>query len=350
MTIYNTEIGAFINSLTEDTTPDLENDLLMEYDASAAAPKKVTMQTIAESMGGGDMLWAAVKASQLINEIKGWPPIVKTGDLDALNLWFDKIGTPTTAPSVVAGNDGAITMQFNEVLKVVADAAGEGLSQRFTYADEPRVKSGRRLSTLWAIWCVGGVGATLSIINSSTEETAATKVTAAAWTLVEVPNHLLAGTYCDIKIVTDGAGTIYAVPLGANIGARAFPLRPRGLRYVDAHTEKVLSDTDPAGADYTDVDFTASTSPLCVMINLIGWYRNYTNINRVLYIRRNGDVTAANLAYVVTYANSTTTYVTGTNTLAVCCDDGQVLEYKTNGAAGDTESVNLSVSGYWEWE
>lgn len=295
--------------------------------------------------GTGDVTYAQLLAMQVQNEIKGWPAVVKTGDLDALNLWWDKVGTPTTAPSIVAGNDGGITLQYNEVLKVVADGANEGLSQRWTYADEPRVKSGRVLSTLWAIWCVAGVGVTAKLVNSDASETAAAKVTAAAWTVVEVPNHTLAGTYCDVTLTTDGAGTFYAVPLGANIGARGLPLKPRGLRYVDTITVTfVVDNVDPGGAGYTDADFTAATSPLTAIINLTVAYINSTTAGRQVYLRRNGstgDLYSAIAAVVAQAARST---------FPLACDDGQIVEYKTTGTAGETENVYLSAQGYWEWE
>ena len=343
-----TEIGAFINAQTEDASPDPSNDFLLSYDASANAVKKVKIESIAIA-GAGDMTYAALLACQLQNEIKGWPPVVNTGNLDALNLWFDKVGTPTTAPSVVALSGEGITENYGLALKVVASAENQGLSQRFTYANEPRIKAGRRLSTLWAIWCVGGVGVTLSIVNSSTEVTAAVKVTSASWTIVEVPNHLLAGTYCDIKLVTDGAGTFYAAPLGANIGARGFPLRARGLRYVDAQAVDVLS-ADPGGADWADLDLTASASALAVSANLSVLYRNTTTIDRKICFRRNGSAAAEDRSTTVISNPATSSSETTINVLQMPLDDGQVFEWKSDALATNAELLIISVFGYWEWE
>jgi hypothetical protein len=295
----------------------------------------------------GDVLWSAILASQLVNEIKGWPPCVKTGDLDALNLWWDKVGTPTTAPSVVAvsGIGGGVTETYGECLKLVADAANEGLYQRFTYADEPRIKLGRKLSTLWAIWCVGGVGATLSLTNSDASETAAAKVTAAAWTIVEVPNHTLAGTYVDVKILADGAGTFYAVPLGANIGARGIPLGQRPSRYVDVDLSLVVNGVDPGGAGFVDVDFTATTSNLAHKLDLNSLYRNNITLDTNLKIRRNGSADAVGM--YGPYCNVLNRYAAITVTMP--CDDEQIIEYTTGAAAANVEEVYIGIMGYWEW-
>ena len=333
----------YIDGLPEEMAPDTANDMLLLRKDSDGSMEKVAPDTLFSGMGSGDVSYADIQVSQLVNEIKGWPPIVKTGDLDALNLWWDKVGTPSTAPSVVAVSGEGITETYEEAIKVVSDGANEGLSQRFTYADEPRIKSGRRLSTLWAIWCVGGVGVTLSLSNQTAEETAATKVTAAAWTIVEVPNHLCAGTYVDIKIISDGAGTIYAVPLGANIGARAFPLSPRPSRFIDGINSTVVNTVDPAGSAGIDVDCTASTSNLCHTIEVSGAYYNSNNATKHLYIRRKGETN-----WRLILINATTgAYYTGSVNCPV--DDGQNITYKTDAGAGDAEEVYLTIQGYWEW-
>lgn len=62
MTTTNTEIGAFINSLTEDTSPDTANDMLLEYDASAGAVKKVKQNKVGAASGVGADGWAVADA------------------------------------------------------------------------------------------------------------------------------------------------------------------------------------------------------------------------------------------------------------------------------------------------
>jgi hypothetical protein len=321
-------------------TASTDDDLLYIVDDPGGTPvsKKITVD---------NFLWGVIQASQLINEIKGWPPIVNTGDLDVLNLWWDKFGTPSTAPSVVSVSGEGITEDYLLALKVVANDANEGLYQRFTYADEPRVKSGRAFSTLWAIWCVSGVGVTLSIKDSTAAETTASEVTAAAWTIVEVPNHTLAGTYVDIILQTDGAGTFYAVPLGANIGARGFPLKPRGARRVDALNTPVIVNVDPGGADYTDLDLTAYTSNLCFAICGSWQYRNQSNTGKMLRARRNGT-TINNYCTII--IRNVVQSMNEVQTKFLFTDDGQVIEWRGSDTAGDAEYVYMDLDYWLEWE
>lgn len=332
-----------VTGLAADGTPDGAADYVMTYDNSATTLKKVLLNNLPGAGGSGDMTWAAILASQLTNEIKGWPPCVNTGDLAALKLWWDSVSTPSTAPSVVAVSGEGITETYELALKCVADGANEGLSQRWTYADEPRIKSGRALSSLWAIWCVGGVGVTAKLVNSSAEETAAAKVTAAAWTIVEIPNHTLAGTYVDIQLLADGAGTFYAVPLGANIGARGVPLAPRGGRLVDTYVQVVTSGD--SNAAFVTVDTTAASSPLAFALVLGCTGSNGARNGVPMLVRRKGDTgTAKQIAFLTTLNG----YYYGSTVCA--CDDAQEIEYKQTSEAGDTEDNYLDVLGYWEWE
>lgn len=289
------------------------------------------------------ILWAAIQASQLMNEIKGWPPVVNTGDLDALNLWWDKQGTPTTAPTVTDTSVAGLTDTWELCLKVVADAASEGLYQRWTYADEPRVKAGRKLSALVAIWSVSAVSVTAKLLNSNASETAATAVTAAAWTIVEIPNHTLAGTYCDLQITAGAAGTFYVVPLGANIGARGIPLPPRPEIFKDVATTLVPVNDIDAGGSWVDVDLTATTSPLATRVAGATIYRSNT-ANDEVAIRRNGS-TDVNAPASVRSASANLYY---DGSFIVSLDDGNVFEY-VGGIAAHTENIYIRILGWWEW-
>lgn len=297
--------------------------------------------------GSGDVTYAAIQASQLVNEIKGWPPIVNTGDLDALNLWWDKVGTPTTAPSVVAvSGEAGVTENYELALKVVADGANEGLGQTWTFADEPRVKSGRKLSVILAIWSVSNLSVTAKLVNSDASHTDASAVTAAAWTIVTIENHTLAGTTCQLTVTAAGAGTFYVVPLGTNIGEKAFPLKPRGLVYKEIPTNSVVNNADPGGVNYADLDLTAQTSPLAAKILISAIYA--ANAANRLDVRRNGATNASwenGLCYATGDAS---VYHLGRK--EVVCDDGQIVEWGTTGAAANTEHVYLDVDGWWEWE
>jgi hypothetical protein len=336
--------------------PETGDKLFVEYELATTGGAPTTYPYLGFGTSGDLSAEVNILAMQLVNEIKGWPTLVGNDiDLDAQAQWWDKLGTPTTAPTSVdiAGEVG-ITETYRDALKVVADAADEGFFQRWTYADEPRVKSGRVLSTLWAIWCVGGVGATVKLVNSDASETAAAKVTAAAWSIVEVPNHTLAGTYCDVKIILDGVGTVYAVPLGANIGARAVPLKPRGLVYRhkdNPPSTKVLTGLGDE-ATWTDVDITALSSPLAAIAQL---RINLLHVNATgwdIGLRRNGDTTAVgqpNIVNALSNSNNTERRITENRQVL---DDGQIYEYYLDRWFGTSTLAegNIYLVGYWEWE
>jgi len=287
----------------------------------------------------------ALQTFQLVNEIKGWPPCVApTADLDALNLWWDKVGTPTTAPSVVDVSAAGLTDTYELALKVTADAASEGLSQTWTYADEPRVKSGRVISALLAIWSVSAVEVTAKLVNSDASHTDASAVTAAAWTIVEIPAHTLAGTSCALQVTAGAAGTFYVVPLGASIGTRGLALPPRDSRFMNTGGYIEIYSADPGGADFTDLDLTANTSPLAWAALIQATYYSAT-ADKTAYVRRNG---ASGDIVICSSGTNTSAYTSHPGTL-IPLDDGQILEYKTNAAAGVTETLSLRLNGWWEW-
>lgn len=291
-------------------------------------------------------LWSNIQASQLVNEIKGWPPIINTGSLSALNLWWDNVGTVSVGAAVVPTASESITENYELAIKVVASSGSSGVYQRYTYAEEPRIKSGRILSALVAIWSVSSASVTARLVNSDDSETVASAVTAAAWTIVEIPSHSLAGTYCDLQITVAAPGTFYVVPLGVNIGTRAYPLPPRPERFVDVGVN-VVNNVDPGGTtNWTDVDITTQTSPLAFAALLVGVYVNSVT-NRRLDFRRNGDSTIDFSVVGICYSQVTNIATIGHK--KVFLDDAQIFEYLTTGQAADTESVYVGIGGYWEW-
>jgi hypothetical protein len=285
-----------------------------------------------------------VQSLSQVNEVMGWPPYVPDGtDLHAGNLWFRSVGTPTTAPTVVhvAGESG-LTETYERAIKVVTDAAGEGFETLpWTYADQPRVKAGKHLSALVAIWAVGGVSVTAKLVNSDASETVAAAVSAAAWTLVEIPNHLLAGTTCKLQFTTDGAGTFYVAALSANLGPRGLMLGPRPTRWVSIGYARVVNGVDTQET-YVDVDAAASTSPLAFRVEFGAQYRS--TAHHGLIVRRNG--------FVGTDVYITSTLVANGYQAAygqVHLDDGQTFEIKGNEAPANQEFVYIDLRGYEEY-
>lgn len=298
--------------------------------------------------GSGDVAFSALQASQLVNEFKGWQPIVPdNSDLDALKLWWRKIGTPTVAPTVVDVAGAGLTATYKRAIKVQAAAANDGMKQTWTYANEPRLKSGRKLSVLLAIWSVSSVSVTAKLVNSDASHTDASAVTAAAWTIVEVPNHTLAGSSCNLEITAGAAGTFYVVPLGANVGARAFALPDRPLRFVDKDGgTTVVSAVDP-GSSWQTADCASATGPLAARVVGIAEYQNTSAAGNQLKLRRKG-ASVGNVVAATLMSNQDTSHFVYQR-VEQWTDDAQCFEYIGSGFAGDSETVNFSATGYWEW-
>jgi hypothetical protein len=282
-----------------------------------------------------------------INEIQGWPPYVPDNtDLVTGNLWFRDVGTPTTKATVIHVVSSGLTETYERAIKCITDAASEGFKAlAWTYVDQPRIKLGRSLSARCYIWCVGGVGVTAKLVNSDASETAAAKVTAAAWTLVEIPNHTLAGTSCDLQFLTDGAGTFYVAELCANIGPVPLRLPPRPSRFVSNPVNDLLNNADSGGA-FVDLDVTPSTSPLTWKVCGATIFSNSV-LGRELGVRLNGSASGMGRGITAGRAVSVTQYES--NSFIVPVDDGQIFEYGSDAAAGETEHIYLGLRGYWEW-
>ncbi len=309
----------------------------------------------------GDLLWAdsaqtpglAWKAPYLVfpsltNEIKAWPPLIRNDiDLDANLHWWRKVGTPSTAPTYVDVTGESITETYRDAIKVVAAAASDGMKQTYTYADEPRLKSGRTVSALLAIWSVSSVSVTASLLNSDASSTSASAVTAAAWTIVEIPGHVLAGTSCDLKVTAAAAGTFYVVPLGLCIGNRGLwlPPRPRIHKQFDAVVANVTLDGAADPNTYTDVDVTTSSSNLAC-IGYLALLLNEATSLYDLWLRRKGD---SGGGYLALSASSTSQNTRNMQTIVL--NDAQVFEYKLDRVVGSSalDTGNIGVTAYEEW-
>lgn len=307
--------------------------------------------------GTGDVTWAIIQASQLANEVMGYPSLVGIDiDLDAANQWWDKVGTPSTAVTQVdLAGEGGITETWEYALKTVADGANEGFSQRYTYADQPRIKSGRALSAIAAIW-VGTAGrtVTMKLITSAATEVTAT-ATAQGWTICKCENLTLDGTYVDLQFIVDGADTFYVVPLGVNIGAKAVPLRARGLRYVN-RVGAPPSAKNMAGladeATWTDVDITAHTGPLAAIGRLVFNILKTNDTGWDLCARRNGDTDDTREGTLVGALSAGNFTARSATEVAMILDDGQVFEYYLDRWVGSSTLAggDAYVLGWWEWE
>lgn len=287
-----------------------------------------------------------------------WPPYVPVGtDLDAGLLWWRKVGSPSTAPTnVLCGSEGiAVSPGGDEVLKCVTGAASRGLSTTWTYANERRIRSGKYLACLVAVYIVTA-GRTLTTRTvSSTPTTIASTATATvgAWVTLalEPGTQALDGTTVTFDAQLDGSGTFYVVPLGALASDVASPLAmvcpARGKEWVDGYVSDVVSGVDPGGGSWTAVDLTSSTHPLAIRAQLLAQYLNSSAAGIAVAVRRTGSGASLDDSTILLVGQLTSQYMPGAKLVAL--DDGQNFDYDTAGAAGNAETLYLSLNGYERW-
>jgi len=311
------------------------------------------------SEGAGQIVALLGYDAVLQNEVKGWPPLVQVGaglDLVTAGQWWDTVATPTTEFSAVpVSGEAGLDAKFFHVGKCVTNAVNEGFHQRFTYADEPRIKSGKVISALiWVGSTAGSVDCTVKLLNSDATETVGTLVaTDGDWDLYAVLNHTTAGTYVDLQVTKDTAGTFYA---GGNItvmlGANVIGLPPRKLVYrkydaTSSATAKVSNDGEGDTDTWTDVDCTAQTSALAARVQMELLIAEFTAGFRY-YTRRNGDAGAPQYHLI----QDTTVETRPTVQVEEILDDAQIFEYKIDRWTGSTTvgTAKIYLLGYWEWE
>lgn len=293
----------------------------------------------------------------LQNEVKAWPPLFQVGsgfDLVTNNHWWDDEGTPTTkATAVPVSGEAGLDEMFEWAIKCVTDGDDEGFLQRYTYADEPRVKSGRVLSA--AVWVTTGVSVRLR--NSDASETVGiVEVTEGDWSLVIVEAHTCAGTYVELVVTKDTSGTFYAAG-GITVmkGANAVELPPRKGVYrvrtgADTAVENLSGQTSQA---YTDLDLTAASSPLAFMGDFHMELAEATTGGFTYAMRPNGTSWASGFTNGVAIKTivEPADVERSTNDFNMLLDDLQIIETAlANSGGGTADNARLYLQGYWEWE
>ncbi len=293
--------------------------------------------------GSGDVAWATIQAAQLVNEVMNFPSLERADDTQP--EWWEEGDAHATLTEVDVAGEG-ITETYARAHKVVTDGDGAYSYQRYTYADQPRTKSGRKLSAIYAVWAVGGKAARIRLQSSVGSLGVSADTTTAGWTILKVEGVTLDGTYVDIRCEVD-TGTAYFVPLGINIGAKAVPLPPRGLSYRQLDSTVYLrGGTNIAPeASFSDVDVTSYSSALAVL--MVGHVKMWeaTDIWNC-YVRRNGSA-GGGIAVATVSSGGTDAEVEFT----IILDDNQIFEQRWNRQAGSSnlDGGYCQMTGYWEW-
>ncbi len=210
-------------------------------------------------------------------------------------------------------------------LKVVTTATAAYAAQRLTYADQPRVKSGRKAFMQYAVWSVSAVPARIRLQSSVGSLAVSGDTTAAAWTVLTLPQVTLNGTYTEIRMEVDN-GTAYFIPLS--------PV-PRGVNTYHLDTPPTIKTLTGLGdeATWTDIDVTSNTSNLACRLHARVAVAEGVSQFRV-NVRRNGSSESANNDNEVAFIdpNTQTMY----NDFPIILDSGQIFEYFLDRTSGSS--------------
>jgi hypothetical protein len=284
-----------------------------------------------------------------VNEVMNFPSL-ELADGAQPEWWEEQDGNITLTEEDVAGE--TITENYARCLKVVTIADHKYAYQRYTYANQPRLKAGLKCSALVAVWSVSAASAVIRLTTSIPTTVASAETIVAGWTILEAKNLTLDGTYVDLRLEVD-TGTAYFVPLSVMVGSRALPLSPRGTmpRWADP---VLLADLTGLGDPdaWTDVDCTSATSPIAVIANVGDVLRAAPDATEhALFYRHNASSDAKG------DENQVGRVITGGvdchfNTVPIILDDGQVFEYLLDRVSGtDTlSSSGIYLRGWYEWE
>lgn len=331
---------------TPDVTSLAENDVLTA-DIDQAATGAAGLSVLVSINVTPPDLWAIIQAAQLSNEIMNFPSMEQADG--AQPEWWEVSANATLTEEDVAGE--GITETFERCLKVVTTADNAYAYQRYTYADQPRTKSGRALSVLIAVWSVSSVTARIRL-QSSVGSLDVTTTTAAAWTILKLEGAALDGTYVDLRFGVD-TGTAYFVPLGLCIGGKAIPLAPRGLVYRHKDTGTQLVNLGGKGDEdtWTDLDCAAGSSNLACMAKCTSFLLNAVSSQFRLYVRRNGSATAKDDSSRLIYLDGALNDEYQGRWFEVLLDDGQIFEYNLDRTSGadNIEYGGINLIGWWEW-
>lgn len=278
------------------------------------------------------------------NEVRNFPSM--EGADAAQPEWWEESGAGATLTEEdVAGE--LITETWERALKLVT-TGDDYAYQRYTYADEPRLKVGRVVSARVAVWAVGGATARVRIA-SSIGSLGVEATTDAEWEILTVEAIVLDGTYVELRLEVN-TGTAYFVPLAFGIGQAApHDLAPRGLRFrwQDAVSVKTLTGLGDE-ATWTDIDVTAATSPLAAIAVGTSLVSEPTD-GYALYFRRNGSAQGTTN---LTARGKADAAMTGDyNEWTMLLDDQQVFEYFLDrySGAGTLDVGTIAVCAWWEW-
>lgn len=285
-------------------------------------------------------------ALNLSTELHNAPPSIEGAD-NTNPEWWEVSSNATLTEVDIAGE--SITEIAERCHKVVTTLSAKYSYDKMTYADEPRVKSGRSVCAHFLVWSVSAAPARIRIQSSVGSLGVSRDTVAAGWTQLDVGPVTLDGTYVEVRCEVD-SGTAYFLPCDEN----GKTIQNRNLRFVhkDITTVKTLTGISDE-ATWTDVDITSTTSNLAAIAELTAFISEGDSGNVYeLHIRRNGSSLSSSNSTVWALTRNSTWAFQGLSARSVLLDDGQIFEYYLDRQSGATalDFGEINCYGYWEWE
>jgi hypothetical protein len=339
-------VTAGAGTTTQTVTRGVEGTTAATHNNGAAVVHVLTAAALGNLLLK-DINWAAIQSSQLVNEIMNFPSLEKAND--AQPEWWEVSGVTLTEVDILGES---LTETYARGLKVVTASNSQYGYQSYVYADQPRIKSGRTVSALAAVWSKSGTNARIRLVDSSGSLVVSSTATASPWAILTAENALLSGSSVQLRLEVD-SGSAYFVPLGLNIGANALPLPPRGLTYRSISGSPIIEETLSGlnNRTWADVDLSADTSNLTVRGQMNVFMLEGTAGDDFRYFVRRNGTSASNITSIRAEVRGTGAQVAN-NSFDTLLDDGQVYETQVTreSGTGTIDYGTVSLVGYWEWE
>lgn len=301
------------------------------------ANQATNLQNQIDDILAGDGLDSAYRLSH--NLVKN-SPSRELADGATPMWWSTSNGTLTEED---ATGEGVPATKNERIFKLVTSAASGYAYQEFVPANERLLRASvtKVSAGVWVYFTTAGtVTFRLKDSVSGVLASDATSLTS-GWNWLEVRNVTIGANTLrwELEYSVNAATVYFANPM-LNTGPRVNSYRPRG--FVFKQKNVILANSvDPNGGSIT-IDVTSQASPNTAMVQIQGLYVNQTSDQAILKVGRlNGP---------------SQNFITGIQSkglrseTAFLCDDQQRISISSTAAAGDTESVYITLTGYWEWE
>ena len=327
-----------VTAMTPQTLVD-PTDLLHTIDDVAGVPDNLSL-TISLLMGGGQNIGR--------NMVKNSPGQIVTDNAEP-QWWAD------VANAVITDEDAAgegIEEKTERVFRVVTVADDVYGLQNYSYADEDLMDAGETVLSLgcW-VWCDAAATASVAIYGDNLGlQESSQHSGGSSWEWLTVENQTLDGADTDlmIRLIVDTDTAYFTMPT-LNVGPVARPWVARGLQYVAIQHADVINSGGLTDIPYSDVDFTATTDNLALMVQVGILFSETGPSGSNVIFAHSDDVVGGDAEIVNEWIGTGNLRFHAANGI-LFVSDGQVARYFLNEGDADSDITLVARTlGYWRW-